>query len=334
MTPGLAGWLVAGVAAALVLVQWRAGVGRTVAVARACHELRGPLGAVRLGLELSERMGGLTSGRMRAIELELGRAALALDDLARAGRGVRRRARRVPLAGGELVSAAELVRDSVLAWSATAERDGACLRLRWDGPDAIVRGSRLRLAQATGNLIANAIEHGGGFVEVAGRSAAGRVRIEVTDGGPGLPAPVAELAAGPGLPGRPGRGRGLGLGLGLGRLGRRGSRGPDGGGRGGRWWPWWPWWPWPCRSPARPPGRGARRPRARPRDRLRRGRCPRRPARRGAERTRRPPRPRAAARRRRGRLGRASRVAPRGELKPVRLASAAVASCRAQKLGL
>jgi two-component system sensor histidine kinase QseC len=57
-----------------------------------------------------------------------------------------------------------------------------------------VWGDRLRLAQATGNLIANAIEHGGGTVLVHGCCAQpGRARIEVIDTGPGLPAPVAEL---------------------------------------------------------------------------------------------------------------------------------------------
>jgi signal transduction histidine kinase len=73
-----------------------------------------------------------------------------------------------------------------------------------------VWGDRLRLAQATGNLIANAIEHGGGVVEVLGRADVGRARIEVTDTGPGLPAPVAELARRP-TRGRGARGRGLAI---------------------------------------------------------------------------------------------------------------------------
>ena len=52
----------------------------------------------------------------------------------------------------------------------------------WDGPPVSVWGDRLRLAQALGNLIANAIEHGGGAVEVLGvvgaLSRASRSRIE------------------------------------------------------------------------------------------------------------------------------------------------------------
>jgi signal transduction histidine kinase len=80
-----------------------------------------------------------------------------------------------------------------------------------------VWGERLRLAQAAGNLIANAIEHGGGEhgggeISVRGSLASERgcVRIEVVDAGPGLPAPVADLARKP-RGGRGARGRGLAI---------------------------------------------------------------------------------------------------------------------------
>ena len=73
----------------------------------------------------------------------------------------------------------------------------------------MVLGDRVRLAQATGNLIANAIEHGGGMVEVRGARAGDAVKVEVLDDGPGLPIPVAEL-----IRRRRGHGgRGLGLGI-------------------------------------------------------------------------------------------------------------------------
>ncbi len=75
-----------------------------------------------------------------------------------------------------------------------------------------VWGDRLRLAQALGNLIANAIEHGGGSVQVTLAPRARTIRIEVCDGGPGLPAPVAALARRP-RRGRGARGRGLAIAL-------------------------------------------------------------------------------------------------------------------------
>ena len=102
----------------------------------------------------------------------------------------------------EPVDLEQLVSDSVEAWRPAAAARGVELRAFWIGRSRDVWGDRLRLAQALGNLISNAIEHGGGVVEVRGRSDAGGVRVEVTDHGPGLPAPIGELArrprAGPG----------------------------------------------------------------------------------------------------------------------------------------
>jgi signal transduction histidine kinase len=179
---------------------------RMEAVARACHELRGPLAAARLGLELGVRLGELSPAQLRALDLEIGRASLALDDLAAVGlRGQDGRVR-------QEVDVAELLTDSVEAWRASAVARGAALALEWSGVPARVRGERLRLAQATGNLIANAIEHGGGEIGVRGSLAHERacVRIEVVDAGPGLPAPVADLARGP-RGGGGARGRGLAI---------------------------------------------------------------------------------------------------------------------------
>jgi signal transduction histidine kinase len=202
----LAGWLAASGAGLAAGGAWRASAGRMETVARACHELRGPLTAARLGLQLGARVGELTPARMRAIDLELGRAALALEDLdgARA-----RRLMSVPRTH-EAVDLEELIADSAEAWRAAAAGRDVALTASWSGRPASVWGDRLRLAQATGNLIANAIEHGEGDVEVRGCVQAGRARIEVIDAGPGLPAPVAELARRP-RAGRGERGRGLAI---------------------------------------------------------------------------------------------------------------------------
>jgi signal transduction histidine kinase len=91
------------------------------------------------------------------------------------------------------VEVSGLVADSVEAWRPFAETRNVDIRLRPTSP-AFVFGDRLRLAQATGNLIANAVEHGGGEVGVRVEKSGETVRIEFVDDGPGLPAPVAELA--------------------------------------------------------------------------------------------------------------------------------------------
>ncbi|MBV8947785.1 MAG: HAMP domain-containing histidine kinase [Solirubrobacterales bacterium] len=205
MAVSLGGWLAASGAGFAAGAAWRALGGRMESVARACHELRGPLTAARLGLQLGASTGELSPARLRAIDLELGRAALALEDLDTA------RTRRIkPWRPPEPVDLEALVSDSVEAWRATAAARGVELRASWAGSPARVWGDRLRLAQATGNLLANAIEHGGGQVEVRGGAARGRARIEVIDAGAGLPAPIAELASRR-QHGRGTRGRGLAI---------------------------------------------------------------------------------------------------------------------------
>ena len=138
------------------------------------------------------------------------RAPLALDDLAgpaRRASGARGgfvarwrwllghlyagvgRGRMDDLAAG--VDVARLLSDAAPVWRALAEARGA--RLAVEPSPAMVAGDPLRLAQAFANLVTNAIEHGGGHVRVTSCTADGRVRIEVADDGPGLPAPLAQL---------------------------------------------------------------------------------------------------------------------------------------------
>jgi signal transduction histidine kinase len=188
MSPALAlgGWVLAvgGVGAALGA---RLLLGsRMEAVARACHELRGPLTAARLGLQSGLRVGALPPARLRAIELELGRATLALADLGTSGRPV-------GLSDIERFDVGQLLEDSGEAWRAVASSRGRELTVTWSGAPVEVVGDRFRLAQATGNLIANAIEHGDGDIRIRGCAERAVVLIEVEDEGPGLPASLAEL---------------------------------------------------------------------------------------------------------------------------------------------
>ncbi len=179
------GWLLA--VAGAIGVRRRAGR-RAVRNARAAHELRGPLWALGLGLELAARTGSLPGSRARALEGELARARRALDDLFGLGDPEQ----------VELVATGPLLADSVEAWRPAAAARGLELELSAGatrGP-AWVRGDRVRLAQAVGNLIANAIEHGAAAIAVSSSCSGAAVRIEVLDGGRGLPAPLAELLRG------------------------------------------------------------------------------------------------------------------------------------------
>jgi signal transduction histidine kinase len=184
-------------------------------VARACHELRGPLTAAGLALYAASREDEVPRSRLGAVDLELRRAALALDDLQAARDG--RRARDAAAA----VDVGRLLLVQAETWRAVAAACGRELRLGGAPCGAVVRGDRVRLAQAIGNLLANALEHGDGPVVLSARPAAGWVRIEVADGGPGLRAPLAELLA----RGRRGSGpHGHGLAIAAGVAKRHGGR--------------------------------------------------------------------------------------------------------------
>jgi signal transduction histidine kinase len=200
-------WVVAVVALAGVLLSGWELRRRRELVTRACHELRGPLTAVRLCLATMERRGEAPPERLAALELELRRAGLALDDFAAARSGRRTIDRDEP------IEVDELLEEQFDTWQVVAGAFASTLRLGTLLPGAYVRGDRLRLAQAISNLVANALEHGPGRVEITARRVGrGLVCIEVIDEGPGLPSPVATLTrrarAGRG---RRGRGRGLAI---------------------------------------------------------------------------------------------------------------------------
>jgi signal transduction histidine kinase len=181
------GWLTAAALATIWLCAHRALDTRMEAVARACHELRGPITAARLGLELGSRTGALSSAQLRAIGTELGRATLALEDLAGTPGGA------IIPGSPESVDLGALLTDSVRAWEPSALAAGVQLSLLYSPDMPPAWGDRLRLAQATGNLIANAIGHGATRVLVRGSAGEMGARIEVIDDGPGLPAALREL---------------------------------------------------------------------------------------------------------------------------------------------
>jgi len=174
-------------------------------VARACHELRGPLTAVRLSLATMERRREMPPERLATLDHELRRAGLALDDFAAARSGRRILDREEP------VEVAELLEEQFHSWEAVTCAFESVVLLGCLLPGTFVVGDRLRLAQAISNLIANALEHGPGRIELTARFVgAQHVRIEVIDEGPGLPVALAQLtrrARG----GRGRRGRGLAI---------------------------------------------------------------------------------------------------------------------------
>lgn len=185
-------------------------------VARAVHELRGPLAAAGLAVEAMAARGALAPGAAEGITAQLRRAGLALRDLERPGR---------PPDTIETVRLSVLMANLAHAWQPVAAARGRRLEVVPARAGTAVLGDRTRLAQAVGNLIANALEHGAGDVHVRARVTGERVRIEVADEGPGIGRPLD--LRGP-RTGRGARGRGLAIAAGIAaRHGGRLTTGPS-----------------------------------------------------------------------------------------------------------
>lgn len=198
MSASLLPWLLGAIAAAGWL---RCGLrtrARSELIARACHEVRGPLTAASLALHAVAHPRPGAPASCAGVQREIDRAAALVDDVAAAGRGRRIRDRLEP------VDVHELLAVQAATWRPVARTMGTDLRVRRGDGDLTVRADRGRLVQATANLIANAIEHGGGRVTIAALTRGDRVEIEVAD--EGLPDTAAVIG-----PRRPGASRGRGL---------------------------------------------------------------------------------------------------------------------------
>jgi signal transduction histidine kinase len=178
--------------------------------AHASHEVRGPLTVALLALEGMVARGELPADAALGLELQLRRARLGVDDLDAAARGGRAPDRLEPVAVPALLAQVGL------AWRPVAQARGSALEIT--GCDGAVLADRERLAQALGNLIANALEHGGAPVEIRARRVGDRLRLEVHDCGPGLAEPLRTLSR------RPRGRRGHGLAIAAGIAGRHGGR--------------------------------------------------------------------------------------------------------------
>jgi signal transduction histidine kinase len=164
-------------------------------VADAGHELRTPVAVIRAELEGMLRAGGhdpeVREALVAALE-ECDHLAQIAEDLlvvARAAEG------ELPLRPGPIEVAPLL--EGVRARFADRARE----RRREIGIDAAggvcVDADELRLRQALGNLVDNALRHGGGDIELRSRRSSdtdGGVELEVADGGPGFDPELAGRA--------------------------------------------------------------------------------------------------------------------------------------------
>jgi len=151
----------------------------------ASHELRTPLAAHKTELELALRYGATTEQLRAAIASAIDEAdrlsqlAESLLVIARSDKG-ELALKLEPVAIPDLFAT---LRDRL---GERAEREGRPLVFE-DGKPGAVEADRVRLEQALGNLVENALRYGDGTVRVWSHSADGRMEIHVSDQGPGFP---------------------------------------------------------------------------------------------------------------------------------------------------
>jgi signal transduction histidine kinase len=162
-----------GGAGATLAAAVRDGRRRTVLNER-LHELRRPLQALAL---MAPRRGMPGAPVWDDGPVEMAAAALA---------ALEREINGEPADGPTAVVALRpLLEAARRRWRRQAAMSGARLALRWDADEAAVEGNRLELAAALDNLIANALEHGGGSIELAADLAGDRICLAVIDSGSG-----------------------------------------------------------------------------------------------------------------------------------------------------
>jgi two-component system, OmpR family, sensor kinase len=154
-------------------------------VADASHELRSPLAILRAELDVAlvgessreELEHALASAAEEADRLS--RLAEDLLTLCEADRGslpIRR----------EVIDVAHSLEQLVARFGQRASETGSVILTRVS-PGLRVRADPLRLEQALGNLVDNALRHGGRTVVVRARRGGEDVELEVSDDGPGFP---------------------------------------------------------------------------------------------------------------------------------------------------
>jgi two-component system OmpR family sensor kinase len=183
---GLAGYVLATAALRPIVKRLEAGLSRERRfVADASHELRTPLALLQAELELALRRPRSPDELRDALASageEVDRLTRLAEDLlvlARADEG------QLPLRRSA-VAVGDLFETVARRFAPRAQAGGRLLDVS-AGPDQTVFADRLRLEQALGNLVDNALRHGAGTIRLETESRDGTTMLEVSDEGEGFP---------------------------------------------------------------------------------------------------------------------------------------------------
>jgi heavy metal sensor kinase len=154
-------------------------------VADASHELRTPLANLKAELELAlrqPRSGDELAQAIRSAAEETDRLAVLAEDLLLLARAEERRLR----LHETRISADALLRQVAGRFEPRARDAGRAIEV--GAPvDLALDGDATRLEQALGNVVDNALAHGGGTVRMSATRRNGQVELRVSDEGSGFP---------------------------------------------------------------------------------------------------------------------------------------------------
>jgi signal transduction histidine kinase len=180
--------------------------GNRATMADVSHQLRTPLAALRLRLDvLTQDADPDTATELAGAQHEIARLSHLVDGLLALARAEN------VLVEPVSVRVDQVTRDRAAAWRPVAEERGVDLRPPGDRPVTAMLGAG-HLEQVLDNLLANALDAvpAGGHVEVSAAADGDRARVVVSDDGPGMTPRQQEMAFRRFVSSTPG-GAGLGL---------------------------------------------------------------------------------------------------------------------------
>ena len=180
--------------------------GSRATIADVSHQLRTPLAALRLRLDvLTQDSDEATAEELAGAQDEIARLSHLVDGLLALARAEN------VLVEPVSIRVDEVIRDRAAAWRPVAEERGVQLQPSCHGPVPAMAGEG-HLEQVLDNLLANALDAvpAGGHVQVGAAAEGELARVVVTDDGPGMTPRQQEMAFRRFVSSTPG-GAGLGL---------------------------------------------------------------------------------------------------------------------------
>jgi signal transduction histidine kinase len=154
-------------------------------IADGAHELRTPLAVLRMGLEVALRKNA-TAEEYRA---DLAEALATTDRLCRLTDDLLLLARLesdVAQPKTETVDVLEMLNEIAEVWRAAPGEKEPAIEVIGESGSLLAEGRPCDLYRLFGNLVENAVHHGGGHIELRGSRIVDRLEVSVKDDGPGI----------------------------------------------------------------------------------------------------------------------------------------------------